>query len=246
MPDFLSSPDALIPLILIGTAMLLLMITVWLSWPWMAASFGAASMRRQLQEFERQGALMLHDIILPAREGKTVYINHLIISRSGIMIVNTVTHLGKISGSRHDATWVSESLQGGVTRFPNPARYTSMAVEAVRGFLGGKFKINDAIVCTGAKLQGEVPTNVLQTKQLHSYISQGEKTLSDKKMHWISNTLKSLAIKDRECYRMYEDIFIEKHSANSYLRTAKIMMAASVGLILIAMTMVGLHLATRQ
>jgi len=246
MSELLSAPHVLLPLVLTGAALLLLILAVWLSWPWLAAHVGEAGMRRQLRAFEREGALILHDIILPTQDGKTVYINHLMITRAGIIIVNTISHLGRIYGSRRDATWVSESLQGGMTRFPNPARYTAMAIKAVRRALGSNIHISDAIVCTAARPGSDMPANVLQVKQLADYIRQGEQTLSDKKMHWAKSTLAGIAIKDRACYRMYEDIFVHKHGANSYLRAAKTAMAASVVLIVAAIVIVGLHLASRR
>src|SRR3954469_2486835 len=60
----------------------------------------------------------IHDLIVPAPDG-TTQLDHVIVSRFGIFVVETKNYQGWIFGEERDATWC-QSVFGKKNRFQNP------------------------------------------------------------------------------------------------------------------------------
>lgn len=238
------SAPASLPVAVSALALIMLAISIWLSWPWLVGIVGEALVRRKLRGFARRGALVLDDVILPDRRGGTVRIDHLLVSEFGIVAIQTIAYPGKIFGSLRDAMWVH--AQGPHThRFANPLRRNAAVVAVLQSMLGSQFHVCDAIVFTGGTLTGSMPENVVTTAGLRNYVCARGRALSDEKMHWVVNILRNVAIEDKESRSAHARDFMARQGLETHLKWAKTLMAGSVTAIVFATLVVGLHLAAQ-
>lgn len=121
----------------------------------------------------------IDDLILPTEHG-TTRIDHVIVSRYGIFVVETKNMRGWILGSEADAEWTQVN-SGRKTRFQNPLRQNYRHTCAVAEKLNVD---HDAVLSIvffvgGCRFMKPVPRNVL-AQGLASYICQfGEVRFSD-------------------------------------------------------------------
>ena len=72
-----------------------------------------------LKKLPGRNNIVFNDLILPSRNGRTVQIDHLVVSRRGIFIIETKSHAGRISGSEHAQYW-QQNFESGSRSFYNP------------------------------------------------------------------------------------------------------------------------------
>ncbi|MDX8407711.1 MAG: nuclease-related domain-containing protein [Mariprofundaceae bacterium] len=232
------------PLALSLAAVLLLLLSFWLAWPWTANAFRQVKIRRTLTRLESKGAEILQNLILPDRKGGSVWIDYLIITSKGITAVQLMACSGRIFGSPHDATWVQEHGHSRY-RFANPLRQSDQAASVIRNILG-KFDVQEALVYSGCKLHESMPDNVLEAADMEAFLLQEEgKKLSASRRSWIVNTLTQLAIQDDKLVQQHERDALERQGETRHLNWAKRMMLASCGCMVLAVGLVGYHLINR-
>ncbi len=102
-----------------------------------------------------------HSVIVPNRDG-TAQIDHLIISRFGIFIVETKNMKGWIFGSPGDPKW-TQMINGEKFHFQNPLRQTYRQKLALSTFLKiEESKINDIVYFVGdCEFKTILPENVI-------------------------------------------------------------------------------------
>ena len=88
------------------------------------------------REIARLGLTALHDVILSDSRGLT-QVDHLVLGRDGIFVLETKTYSGFISGGLHAPTWTQQLLGGTKTTFQNPIRQNHRHCSAVREVLVG-------------------------------------------------------------------------------------------------------------
>jgi hypothetical protein len=66
-----------------------------------------------------------------------VEIDHLVRAPDGIVVIETKTWMGLVSGAPHAGDW-EQRASGQVRRFRNPLRQNAMHLQAVRNVLGGR------------------------------------------------------------------------------------------------------------
>ncbi len=243
MTQSLSNLYTAVPLGLSLLAVLLLLLSFWLAWPWTANAFRQAGIRRTLTRLESKGADILQNLILPDRKGGSVLIDYLIITGKGITAVQLMAFSGRIFGSAHDATWVQEQGHSRY-RFPNPLRQCDKAVDIIQHILG-KCEVQKALVYSGCKLNESMPKHVLRANDMEAFLLQGKgEKLSGSRRSWAINTLKQLAIQDDELMDEHEQTAIERQGERSHLSMAKRLMLASCALMALAIALVAFHMIT--
>ncbi|HXH71986.1 MAG TPA: nuclease-related domain-containing protein [Mariprofundaceae bacterium] len=241
MPLMLNDP--MIPLALTGIALLLLFLSGWLAWPWMMASLQQSRIRHILSGFEHEGAVALHDVMLADRKGETVWIDHLLVSKRGLLAVQVLAFNGQILGSLRDALWTIENNLGR-HRFPNPLRQTAQAEEVIANILGSKFTVQTAIIPAGGSITGSMPAQVIPAGRLRDFIlAESEKNLSESRIRWLSNTISQVLIDDPAQKQKHMEEVMARLGDRAKLRRAKIIMLASCVLMLAVIAIVGLHYA---
>lgn len=101
-----------------------------------------------------------HNLLLPAPDG-TTQVDHVIVSRYGVFVIETKNMRGWIYGRADEATW-TQNIYGNKTKFQNPLRQNHKHVMAVAGALGvAPTTIHPIITFQGsAEFRTPMPNNV--------------------------------------------------------------------------------------
>lgn len=111
----------------------------------------------------------LHNVTIPAKNG-TTQIDHVIVSRYGVFVVEAKNYNGWIFGSERDAQW-TQSLFGKKSRFQNPLRQNHRHIASLAEFLGlPEDRFHSVVMFWGeCEIKTKLPSNVL-TKGYTSFI----------------------------------------------------------------------------
>ena len=91
---------------------------------------GEALVRRELA---RLGSMALHDVILPYGDSVT-QVDHLVLARDAIMVIETKTYGGHVTGNPAEPNWMQHSAEGEWRYlFRNPLRQNDLHCRAVGG-----------------------------------------------------------------------------------------------------------------
>jgi restriction system protein len=116
---------------------------------------------------------LIPDVMLPTADEGTTQIDHVIVSRYGIFVVETKTYTGWIFGSERDPQW-TQSIYRMKNRFQNPLRQNYKHTKTLADLTGipqDYFKSCVAFAgdCT---FKTDMPSNVVYSKQLGPYITR--------------------------------------------------------------------------
>ncbi|MDE6835897.1 MAG: NERD domain-containing protein [Muribaculaceae bacterium] len=95
---------------------------------------GERMVSKTLRQLKRKDNIVINDLMLPAPGGKTSQIDHIVISRRGIFVIETKSHAGRISGSEHGQYW-QQHLSSSSKTFYNPLLQNASHIRAVRRIL---------------------------------------------------------------------------------------------------------------
>lgn len=104
-----------------------------------------------------------HDIIIPAENG-TAQIDHILVSKYGVFIIETKNKQGWIFGSEDQANW-TQVIWGKKYSFQNPLRQTYRQKKVLAGFLSlDERKIHPVIYFVGGStFKTQMPENVISS-----------------------------------------------------------------------------------
>ena len=113
---------------------------------------------------------LIPDVMLPTSDG-TTQLDHVIVSRYGIFVVETKNYKGWIFGNEHDAQW-TQSLYRHKSRFQNPLRQNYKHTKTLAELTG----IPEALFKSMVVFVGEctfktvMPPNVMYLRDFPRYI----------------------------------------------------------------------------
>ncbi len=122
----------------------------------------------------------IHNVTLPTLDG-TTQIDHVVISRFGIFVIETKHMRGWIFGNERDAQWTQRIFKQ-TYKFQNPLRQNYKHLKALEATLGVPFdQIHSVVVFSGdATFKTEVPSNVVKGSGYIRFIKSFQATvLSD-------------------------------------------------------------------
>jgi hypothetical protein len=129
---------------------------------------GEALVSRQLQaNFAAPDFHLLNHISLPLADG-TTQIDHILVSRFGVFVIETKSFKGWIFANEGHATW-TQVIFGAKFRFQNPLSQNLRHVRAVRGLLDflPERAIQSAVVFAGSSVfKTAVPADVYSVEEL--------------------------------------------------------------------------------
>ena len=180
----------------------------------------------------------INNVTIPTTNG-TTQIDHIIVSRYGIFVIETKTMEGWIFGSEKDAQW-TQSLYGNKFRFQNPLRQNYRHVKALEEFLGLSSSMFHSVVCflgETSRLKTALPANVICGGPFSYIQKKTEVLLPDARVVEIEQAIRSgmrpknfLGLSTRETKREHLASLSERHSDHAncpkcggtlVLRTAK-------------------------
>ena len=145
---------------------------------------------------DRQTYRQLHDVILETKDGP-VRIDHVIVSRFGVFVVEAMDIRGEILGKTFDPEW-TRTVGGERVKFQNPLRPNYNRKLALDGLLQiGEHKIFSVIAFTDrSAFQVEMPDNVTRGKDFVKYIKSKDTVLiNDSEIQGIVDAIQSARLK---------------------------------------------------
>ncbi|RJP82067.1 MAG: NERD domain-containing protein [Desulfobacteraceae bacterium] len=146
--------------------------------------------------------IRFHDVIVPAQNG-TTQIDHILLSRYGIFVIETKNINGWIFGNEKSKQWI-QSLYGKKYKFQNPLHQNYRHTKALASYLDIDHEnIHSVVFFIGdnTKLKTELPNNVM-THGLCAYIKSFQNNvLSTSEINLLKQKisgLKGLNISTRE------------------------------------------------
>ena len=143
----------------------------WLSSPALKGLLGEKAVNNTLSKsLQSPDYVLLRDVTLPTKHG-TTQIDHIVLSRFGVFVVETKNMSGWIFGSEKDHQW-TQSFRRSRVLFQNPLHQNYAHVSALQELLGlDTSKFHSTVVFTGsAVFKKQMPLNVLPLGGLVPYI----------------------------------------------------------------------------
>src|SRR6185312_4271363 len=158
---------------------------------------GEAAVRRALTEhFPSSDYHLLNNVTLPTSDG-TTQIDHILVSRYGIFVIESKHYAGWIFADAKSPQWTQVLYQTRY-KFQNPLHQNRKHVAAVAHLLEflDTSQLHSLVVFTGdAKIKTAIPSGVLALTQLATYVTNfHDEVLSENRMQFCVGRL--------ECCRM--------------------------------------------
>ena len=156
-----------------------------------------------------------HDVIIPSSHG-TTQVDHILVSPSGVFVVETKNYKGWIYGSADQSTW-TQVIYKSKHKFQNPLRQTHRHKKVLSKYLGVKEStIQPVISFVGdVEFKTELPSNVLRSG-LSSYIKQFEEVVfSDDEVERITGLLSNVKSESKVSKSEHIQSLKERHSSNT-------------------------------
>ncbi len=128
-----------------------------------------STLRKKLDE---QDYILLEDLTLPTAEG-TTQVDHVVLSRYGIFVIETKNMSGWIFGSKNQARW-TQVMRRHKSQFQNPLRQNYHHVKVIQDLLSIKLnQLENLVAFVGsAEPKTEMPHNVFWSRgDLFKYIT---------------------------------------------------------------------------
>jgi len=118
---------------------------------------------------------LIPDITLPTNGG-TTQIDHVIVSKFGVFVIETKNMAGWIFGSQHQKTWIQKIYKSS-TKFQNPLHQNYKHTKTLESLLGlNDQQIHSVITFVGGStFKTEMPENVTYGAEYISYIKSKQK-----------------------------------------------------------------------
>ncbi|BCB05731.1 NERD domain-containing protein [Bacillus sp. KH172YL63] len=114
---------------------LLLLLAVFASSPKVKGKIGEGKVRYFLGKLDPERYVVVHDLLLHARDGRTTQIDHVVIGEAGIFVIETKNYRGWIFGSEHNNKW-TQVLNRRKSFFQNPLHQNYGHIKAIEQIIG--------------------------------------------------------------------------------------------------------------
>ncbi|MGH1457884.1 MAG: NERD domain-containing protein [Paracoccaceae bacterium] len=152
-----------------------------------------ATLSRQLNE---QEYTLLEDLTLPTSHG-TTQVDHIVLSRFGVFVVETKNMSGWIFGGKTQARW-TQVMRRHKSQFQNPLRQNYHHVKVVQDLLGIRLEqLENLVVFVGsAQPKTEMPANVFWNRRdlLNHIASQKTVRFTESEVRDFTRKLRSSAL----------------------------------------------------
>lgn len=136
---------------------------------------------------------VFHDVTLPSSHGST-QIDHIVVSRYGIFVIETKNYTGWIFGDAKSKVW-TQIIYEEKNRFMNPLRQNYKHTKAVESFfsLSPKYVYSVVVFVGNAEFKTDLPANVTHRRGLCPFIqSKRELVLGAARVRDIAQKLSAL------------------------------------------------------
>lgn len=149
----------------------LVLLIAFLASPRFRGNIAETRVRRILAAgLEKNRYTILNDVTIPS-SGGTMHIDHIVVSRFGIFVIESQHASGWVSGGEFQERWKQYHLRR-FTRFDNPMHRNSLQIQALENLLKvPALMLHPVVVMVGQKgFKTPMPGNVLQPEKLIAYM----------------------------------------------------------------------------
>ncbi|WP_337028343.1 nuclease-related domain-containing protein [Vibrio cholerae] len=174
---------------------LLLIVSVFKS-RWLKGVFGEFLVNRLLSKLPESDYTLIKDVTLPTNDG-TTQVDHIVVSRYGIFVVETKNMKGWIFGSARQKQW-TQKIYRHSSKFQNPLHQNYKHIKALETLLGcSEEHLHSVIVFIGdSTFKTEMPPNVTYARGSIRYIQQfNDVVFSDKDYARLTESINRLKLK---------------------------------------------------
>jgi hypothetical protein len=179
-----------------------------LNHPKVRGIIGEKRVRKQLARLPQEDYRVLNDVMIKAKKG-TSQIDHVVLSRHGIFVIETKNYKGWIHGNEDSEYW-TQTIYRHKTRFHNPIKQNWGHIYALKEILP-EFKditYYPVIVFAGKAIlkNVDVKTDVIHAEKLFETIfNRKGQQLGVQDIEKIFSTLVEASIKDKELRKQHVD-----------------------------------------
>ncbi|MHA2766746.1 NERD domain-containing protein [Vibrio harveyi] len=174
---------------------LLLIVSVFKS-RWLKGVFGEFLVNRLLSKLPESDYTLIKDVTLPTNDG-TTQVDHIVVSRYGIFVVETKNMKGWIFGSVRQKQW-TQKIYRHSSKFQNPLHQNYKHIKALETLLGcSEEHLHSVIVFIGdSTFKTEMPPNVTYARGSIQYIQQfNDVVFSDNDYARLTESINRLKLK---------------------------------------------------
>jgi len=168
-----------------------------LSAPWLKGWFGEFVVDLSLKSgLDRGGYKVFKNVTLPTESGST-QIDHIVVAKSGVFVIETKCMKGWIFGGLRQKTW-TQSIWGRSYKFQNPLRQNFKHVKTLERLLGlDERQIHSVVVFVGdCRFKTDMPENVVYGGALASHVkSKNAPVLSERHVSRIVDQLERVRLR---------------------------------------------------
>jgi hypothetical protein len=157
----------------------------------------------------------LHNVTIPAKDG-TTQIDHVIVSRYGVFVVEAKNYNGWIFGGERDAQW-TQSLFGKRSRFQNPLRQNYRHIAALADFLDlPEDRFHSVVMFWGeCEIKTKLPPNVLTEGYTSYFKSKTAMLFSDEGVEAVVDAIQKGRLPATwKTHRQHVASLRERHGSN--------------------------------
>ncbi|HIF9512634.1 TPA: NERD domain-containing protein [Photobacterium damselae] len=174
---------------------LLLIVSVFKS-RWLKGIFGEYLVNRLLSKLPESDYTLIKDVTLPTSDG-TTQVDHIVVSKYGIFVVETKNMKGWIFGSARQKLW-TQKIYRHSSKFQNPLHQNYKHIKVLETLLGCSADyLHSVIVFIGdSTFKTEMPPNVTYARGSIRYIQQFNKVVfSDKDYARLTDSINQIKLK---------------------------------------------------
>ncbi|HGO5290491.1 TPA: NERD domain-containing protein [Photobacterium damselae subsp. damselae] len=174
---------------------LLLIVSVFKS-RWLKGIFGEYLVNRLLSKLPESDYTLIKDVTLPTSDG-TTQVDHIVVSKYGIFVVETKNMKGWIFGSARQKLW-TQKIYRHSSKFQNPLHQNYKHIKVLETLLGCSVDyLHSVIVFIGdSTFKTEMPPNVTYARGSIRYIQQFNNVVfSDKDYARLTDSINQIKLK---------------------------------------------------
>lgn len=177
--------------------LLALSITIHIMYPKFRGYMGEFWVKQELKQLPKKEYIVLNDIMLELNN-TTHQIDHIIVSKYGIFVIEMKNYYGVIFGDEYRNKWL-QKLKKNKYYFKNPIHQNYGHIKTLEELLNLDEKLFISIICFSnqTKLKITSKSDVVQLDDLISVIKKYQEIKLEKNINEISNKIKKLNIKNK-------------------------------------------------
>ncbi|MDE6298041.1 MAG: NERD domain-containing protein [Muribaculaceae bacterium] len=95
---------------------------------------GERQVSKLLRSLKKKDYIVINDLLLSSPNGKSIQIDHVVVSNRGIFVIETKSHAGRITGGEHSQNW-QQHFSSGSKNFYNPLLQNAAHIRILRRIL---------------------------------------------------------------------------------------------------------------